>query len=333
MNALMPAFRHLSPAGAKGQLSILAFHRVLREADALFPNVPDARRFARILTWLKGWLNVLPLDEAIERLSSGELPERAAAITFDDGYADNYTEALPVLREHGMSATFFVATGFLDGGRMWNDTVIEAIRRSRLDTVDLAAIGLPRLPIASLTERRAAIEQCIKALKYRPLSQRVADSEQVALAAQATPPDDLMMKSAELRALHRNGMQIGAHTVSHPILTRLTKDDARAEIVGSRARLEELLDAPVKCFAYPNGKLGDDYSDEHVTLVRDSGFAYALSTNAGAAGRDSSDLMQLPRFTPWDRTSFRFGARLLANLASARRRSRSDVDKRERVQL
>ncbi len=332
MNALVPAFRHLSPAGPKARLSILAFHRVLRESDPLFPEVPDTRRFARVLTWLKGWCNVLPLDKAVERLSRGQLPERAAAITFDDGYADNYTEALPVLREHGMSATFFVATGFLDGGRMWNDTIIEAIRRTHHDTVDLSRIGLPRLPIASLTERRAAIEQCINALKYRPLSQRVADAEQVAVAAQVTPPDDLMMKSADVQALHRDGMQIGAHTVSHPILTRLTTDDARREIAGSRATLEELLDAPVECFAYPNGKAGDDYADEHVALIRDIGFAYGLSTNPGAAGM-GSDLMQLPRFTPWDRTSLRFGARLLANLARARRRSPSDRATGERTQL
>jgi len=331
MNPLVPAFRHLSPAGANGQLSILAFHRVLREADPLFPDVPDARRFARILTWLKGWCNVLPLDEAIDRLAGGELPERAAAITFDDGYADNYTEALPILRAHGMSATFFIATGFLDGGRMWNDTVIEAIRRSRQDSVDLSAIGLPRVSIRSANERRAAIEGCIGALKYRPLSQRADDAWQVALAARAVPPDDLMMKSSDVQALHRNGMQIGAHTVSHPILTRLRDEAAREEIAASRARLEELLDAPVKSFAYPNGKLGDDYSHEHVALVRDIGFAYGLSTNPGAAGK-RSDLMQLPRFTPWDRTWFRFGARLLANLASARRRLRKDVATCERIE-
>jgi peptidoglycan/xylan/chitin deacetylase (PgdA/CDA1 family) len=332
MKALVPAFRHLSPAGARGQLSILAFHRVLAEGDALFPEIPDAARFAEILTWLKRWFNVLPLDDAIDRLARGALPERAASITFDDGYADNVTVALPLLKSRALPATFFVATGFLDGGRMWNDTVIEAIRRSRRDSVDLSSIGLPKLPIASLAERRAAIEQCIKALKYRPLSQRVADVEQVAVAAQATPPDDLMMKSAQVQALHRNGMQIGAHTVSHPILTRLSNDDARAEIAESRAVLQELLDAPVTCFAYPNGKSGDDYSDEHVALVRDIGFACGLSTNPGAAGY-GSDLMQLPRFTPWDQTSLRFGARLLVNLASARRRARHGVDERERIQL
>jgi hypothetical protein len=84
-------------------------------------------------------------------------------------------------------------------------------------------------------------------------------------------------------------------------------------------------------FAYPNGKAGDDYSEEHVALVRDIGFHYGLSTNPGAA-RKGSDLLQLPRFTPWDRTSLRFGARLLANLASARRRSRHDHSTGERTQ-
>jgi peptidoglycan/xylan/chitin deacetylase (PgdA/CDA1 family) len=74
--------------------------------------------------------------------ASGALPERAAAITFDDGYADNFTRALPLLREQGLPATFFVATGFLDGGRMWNDTISEAIRRCNEDVVDLSAIGL-----------------------------------------------------------------------------------------------------------------------------------------------------------------------------------------------
>jgi peptidoglycan/xylan/chitin deacetylase (PgdA/CDA1 family) len=331
VNALVPAFRHFSPAGPKARLSILIFHRVLPESDPLFPEVPDVRRFAQMLSWLREWFNVLPLDQAIERLSLGELPERAAAITFDDGYADNFTEAMPLLQERGMCATFFVATGFLDGGRMWNDTIIEAIRRSRRDSVDLSAIGLPNMPIASLHERREAIERCITALKYRPLSQRTADAERVAAAAGVSPPDDLMMKSAQVVALHRNGMQIGAHTVSHPILARLTNDAARSEIAGSRARLEALLDAPVRCFAYPNGKAGDDYSDEHVALVRDIGFAYGLSTNPGAAGK-GSDLMQLPRFTPWDRTSLRFGARLVANLASARRRARN-VEYRERIHV
>ncbi|MCU0943281.1 MAG: polysaccharide deacetylase family protein, partial [Hydrogenophaga sp.] len=116
----------MSPGGASARLSVLIFHRVLAQPDPLFPGVPDVRRFDEVCRWLARWFRVMPLDEAVRALKRGNLPARAAAITFDDGYADNHDQALPVLRAHGLPATFFVATGFLDGGRMWNDTLIES---------------------------------------------------------------------------------------------------------------------------------------------------------------------------------------------------------------
>ena len=123
------AFELLSPGQRNGRLSILIFHRVLAQVDPLFPEEVDAARFDVICGWLRRWFNVLPLDAAVRRLRDGSLPRRAAAITFDDGYADNHDIALPILKKHGLPSTFFIATGFLDGGCMWNDTVIEAIRR------------------------------------------------------------------------------------------------------------------------------------------------------------------------------------------------------------
>ena len=116
ISALAALIRYLSPSGTRARLSILIFHRVLPEPDPLAPELPDRVRFEQILQWLKSWLNVLPLDQAVRRLSTGTLPERAASITFDDGYADNCTVALPLLLKHGLPATFFIATGFLDGG-------------------------------------------------------------------------------------------------------------------------------------------------------------------------------------------------------------------------
>ncbi len=71
--------------------------------------------------WVKTWFNVMPLDAAVNALKKRNLPARAMAITFDDGYADNQVTALPILKQHGLSATFFIATGYLDGGRMWNE--------------------------------------------------------------------------------------------------------------------------------------------------------------------------------------------------------------------
>ena len=147
----------LSPGGERARLSILIFHRVLSRADPLFPGEQDARRFNEVLSWVARWFQVMPLDEAVSRLGTGTLPTRAAVITFDDGYADNATHALPILRNHGMAATFFIATSFLDGGRMWNDSVIEAVRAFRGKVLDLREMGFGTYRLESYDQRRIAI--------------------------------------------------------------------------------------------------------------------------------------------------------------------------------
>jgi peptidoglycan/xylan/chitin deacetylase (PgdA/CDA1 family) len=307
----------MSPAGPRARLSILIFHRVLRETDPLSPDVPDARRFDMVLRWLGSWFNVLPLDRATRLLADGTLPARAAAITFDDGYADNRHVALPVLQRNGMSATFFIATGFIDGGRMWNDTIIEAIRGCRRPSLDLRDMALGAHDLGTVEQRRSAIDRLIGELKYLAPDERSQRCDAVAAAAGATLPRDLMMSGAEIVALRKAGMQIGAHSVTHPILASISDADARREIAESRRALETILDEHVGLFAYPNGKPGIDYRPAHAQMVRELGFDAAVSTAPGAAAtRD--DPMELPRFTPWDRSRARFGARLVANLYRAR---------------
>jgi peptidoglycan/xylan/chitin deacetylase (PgdA/CDA1 family) len=122
-----------------------------------------------------------------------------------------------------------------------------------------------------------------------------------------------MMSSDQVRRLHAAGMTIGAHTVSHPILARLPREQALREIVDGRLRLEQIIGAAVRLFAYPNGKPGTDYHAESVELVRAAGFDAAFSTAWGVATR-TSDLLQIPRFTPWDRTPSRFALRMLHNM-------------------
>lgn len=299
----------LAPGGASG-LSILVYHRVLPRPDPLFPEQVDAARFAQHLDVLADCFNVLPLSEAAMRLRSGRLPARAACITFDDGYADNASVALPMLRARGMHATFFVATGFLDGGRMWNDTVIEAVRATRLELLDASCAGLGMIPVVSPDQKRSAVDTLLRALKYRPLQERDWQVAQIARASAAALPDDLMMRSDQLRALHSAGMEVGAHTVSHPILATLPPAAARAEIADGRDALESIVGGKVGLFAYPNGKPGQDYCGEHVAMVRALGFDAAVTT---AWGRASGDAWQLPRFTPWDRRSQRFVLRLARN--------------------
>jgi hypothetical protein len=153
-------------------------------------------------------------------------------------------------------------------------------------------------------------------IKYRPMNERGELVEQLAAAMRAPLPRDLMMRPAQIRRLHDEGMEIGGHTVNHPILTVLDDHAARAEIVGGKRRLEEITGAPVTLFAYPNGKPGRDYGPRHVELVREAGFAAAVSTLGGVADRDS-DLFQLPRFSPWDKSPRWLGVRLLVNCVRA----------------
>ena len=295
----------------------MIFHRVLAHQDPLFPGEITQRQFDDICAWVKRWFQVLPLPDAVTALQRGTLPARALAITFDDGYADNHDLALPVLQKHGLQATFFVASGFLDGGRMWNDTVIESVRSTSLGNIDLRdspAAALGCLPCFTLKDKQSAIATIIGASKYLPPPERGQWVAAVAAAAAGDLPSDLMMTSEQLRSMRRAGMTIGAHTVSHPILARLDTAEIAQEVSEGRRQLESILGEAVGVFAYPNGKPGTDYDQRAVEIVRQQGFLAAVSTHWGAcSGQD--DLFQLPRFTPWDRSRLRFGLRMLGNLA------------------
>lgn len=306
-----------SPAGSEARLSVLIFHRVLANPDPLFPQETTAETFDWQIAMLKRVFNVLPLEQAVSLLQSRALPARAAAITFDDGYRDNAEIALPILRSHGVPATFFIASGFLDGGCMWNDVVIETVRRSPLRTLELSALSMQNLPIETLSQKRQAVTTLIGKLKYLDLQTRAEQADVLAKLGGVDPPRDLMMSSTQVRELFAAGMGIGAHTVHHPILARLKIDAARAEIENGKHALENLIQAPIHLFAYPNGKPNEDYNAEHVGLAQALGFRAAFSTAWGTASRHS-DLFQLPRFTPWDRTPLRFGARLAHNLVRNR---------------
>jgi peptidoglycan/xylan/chitin deacetylase (PgdA/CDA1 family) len=306
-------FEHLSPAGPGARLSILIFHRVLENDDPLLPSEPDRRRFEAQMLWVRRWFNVLPLGEAVRRLGARTLPARSLAITFDDGYANNYNVALPVLTRLGLPATFFVASGYLDGGRMFNDTVIEAVRRCRDEVLDLGELQLGRHPLRAVAERRAAVDRLLPALIHLPADERESKVAAIAERCGSSLPRDLMMTSDQVAKLHAAGMSVGAHTSSHPILPTLNSEAATREIVLGRSRLEEITGAPVELFAYPNGKPGQDYDRTHVQMVRDLGFEGAVSTAIGFATA-GSDLFQLPRFTPWDRSSLKYGLRLAENL-------------------
>ncbi len=261
---------HVRPAEPRG----FAPNRLLEITPAFLDRVLGLLR-------AEGF-EIVPLDDVPARLAEPGPP--FAALTFDDGYRDNLEHALPVLRRHGVPATFFVTADYASGrGRLWWLELEEAVRR--LDRVEIA-VGEARLDLPARTdaEKDRAFSRVYWALRRLPeaglraavarLGARVG-LDPDALVARHCLPDEGVRALAE-----EPGVTIGAHTLSHPRLATLDEAGARREIAGSRAVLEERLGRPVRHFAYP---VGDPTSagPREFRLAREAGFATAVTTRPG----------------------------------------------------
>jgi peptidoglycan/xylan/chitin deacetylase (PgdA/CDA1 family) len=313
MSIVGPAFTALACALRRRAITVLTFHRVLHDKDPLRPSEPDGPEFERQMRWLAQAFDVLPLQQAVEALAQRRLPARAACITFDDGYADNLTVAAPILERLGLPATVFVVSGVLTEGAMWNDRIIEAVRAAKGRTLDLASLALGRHPVGTLRERAAAIAELLRRCKERMPEERNLIVAAIEAATGVRTMRD-MLTAVEVGELARRGFEIGAHTCTHPILASVDPVRARAEIVDSKRVLEAVIGAPVRAFAYPNGRPGRDYGPEHVAMVRDAGYTVAVSTAPGASS-DAAERFELRRFAPWESTRARFYWNLAQNLA------------------
>jgi phosphatidylinositol alpha-1,6-mannosyltransferase len=303
----------LSPAGPSARLSVLLFHKVPTLADPLTPSELNLARFEQLLDFVGANANVLPLSEASAALKRGTLPPRAVTLTFDDGYAEWIDNVAPALLRRGMPATFFVTTGQFEGGVLWHERILAAVRALPALGAQLpAGLGLYKdLDAPGCRER--LVEQLQGRLKYAPLSQRLEAIEQ--LESQACRPLILPpgFDAASVRTLHSKGFEIGAHTVHHPILNECTVQQARAEIADCKAELEAIIGGAVHAFAYPNGRPGKDFSHEHVNMVKEAGYRTAVTTSSGVARADA-DPFQLPRFTPWGLSDERIAFQLARNM-------------------
>ena len=313
-NLARAVFERASQSPAGRRLAVLIYHRVTPLPDPLLPYEPDAEAFERTMRWVGTTFNVLPLEQAVRDLKAGNLPPRAMSITFDDGYENNATVAAPILEGLGLHATFFIATGYLDGGLMFNDAVVEAVRACPGTELDLTSLNLGQHRVGSVDERRATIDAILNVIKYHDERERADMARAIAESARVELPRNLMMTSEQAAALARAGFALGAHTVSHPILAKLDDHTARREIIDGKLRLEEISGGPVNLFAYPNGRPDRDYSGATTRFVREIGFDGAVSTSMGVA-EVGSDPYQIPRFTPWDVRPLRFAAQLWSNFS------------------
>ncbi|MGJ7915217.1 polysaccharide deacetylase family protein [Massilia sp. LXY-6] len=302
------------PRRGAGRLCILNYHRILSAPDPILEEEPALATFRWQMQLLADGFNVLSLQEALAALASGKLPPRAVCITFDDGYRSVHDLALPVLREFRLPATVFVTTGYIGSGTMWNERIIDSVRRLPNGPLDLGRLGLPSITLANRDQRRRLLHDVTQRVKYLPPDERLALTAELEELAGGHATENLMLTPDMIRALAAGGVEIGAHTVSHPILSKLDDATARFEIEQCKHDLEAITGTTVRYFAYPNGKPGLDFDQRHAAMAKAAGYEAACSTAAGAAsGRD--DLFQLPRSSPWDATPMLYAMRLLRWLA------------------
>lgn len=306
-------FSLLSPAGDKARLSVLLFHKIPTVADPLTTDETDLARFEHILDFLAANANVMPLPEATVALQNGKLPSRAMALTFDDGYAEWIDNVSPALRKRNLPGTFFVTTGQLSGSALWHERIVAAVR-ALPDAGFSLPYGFGKYTDLTLPgSRPRLIEELQERLKYAPLAERAGAIELLEAQARSAIALPRPFDTESVRTLHSQGFDIGAHTVHHPILNECTRAQARDEIGGSKEELEAIIGGRVHSFAYPNGRPNEDYSREHVDMVKALGYTSAVTTSNGVSTR-RSDIFQLPRFTPWGLSNERIAFQLARNM-------------------
>jgi peptidoglycan/xylan/chitin deacetylase (PgdA/CDA1 family) len=278
---------------------ILTFHRVNDEQDPFFPSLSTGVFSARMEHIARHYV-VLPIEDLADRLRDGRAPSNALALTFDDGYRDSLTHAAPILARYGLPATIFLTTGYVGTSEMpWYDLLALGLKTTRREAVSLRTGE--QLPLHSTGERLGALQATLRHLKTLPdEARRRVVGRMIDDLAPSAPAEEkrLRLSWGEVDALRGLGFSIGAHTVNHPILSRVEADAAWREIHGSKETIERMLGARVRGFAYPNGG-ADDYSPETVRLVERAGFTCAVTTRRGL-NTTRTPRFELRRGGPWE---------------------------------
>jgi peptidoglycan/xylan/chitin deacetylase (PgdA/CDA1 family) len=243
---------------------------------------------------------------------SKDVADNTVVITFDDGYRDNYLNAFPILKDLSIPATIFLATDSIGSQRvLWHDRVFSAFRETRVEVLDDFGNNSQRYPLSTVEEKLLAQGEFLNFLWSLNDQDRLFWIDFLVEKLQVMDRKEvpgLMLSWEEIRIMHENGISFGSHTMTHPILSKLPLDRAREEIQKSKRVIEERLRTPIRTFAYPKGS-GDDFDDSTKRLLKEAGYACAVTTKFGA-NESGQDLFDLRRATPWDQEICAFGLRL-----------------------
>jgi peptidoglycan/xylan/chitin deacetylase (PgdA/CDA1 family)/CelD/BcsL family acetyltransferase involved in cellulose biosynthesis len=279
---------------------ILYYHRVNNENDPFFPSM-TTEQFENEIRYLARNYDIVDLPSALHHLHSGP-PKPVVAITFDDGYQDNYQHAFPILQRHGVTATIFLTTDGLDSRQpLWFEQLAYAIKVTDRPFVDLE-IDMPRRFRLDTPQNRLDANNRIFALLRRlrdpERTQWLTEIHRYLGITSHSNRTDNMLTWDQVRLMKSAGITFGGHTVTHPFISKLSSDRILWEASECKRRIEEELQSPVDLFAYPNGR-EEDFGSANKHLIRNAGYKAAVTTIWGT-NYASTDPMELRRGGPWE---------------------------------
>jgi peptidoglycan/xylan/chitin deacetylase (PgdA/CDA1 family)/CelD/BcsL family acetyltransferase involved in cellulose biosynthesis len=289
---------------------IFCYHRVNDDRDPFFPSMP-VDTFERQMRFVSRRYKLVSLSGLIAHLESGA-PENVLAITFDDGYRDNFENAFPVLQRYGVPATIFLATGSLDSNEpLWFERLAAAVKTTGRTSLDVECDLPRRFWMRTADERLRASGDLFAWLRHLPEEERQDRLRTILdeLAAPESPPGgDRMLTWDQARYMNRHGVDFGGHTVSHAYLSRLSRQAVSWEIGECKRRIESELQTPVAHFAYPNGR-EEDFAPWNKEVIRAAGYQAAVTTLWGLNFR-TTDRMELRRSGPWEEDEAVFASKM-----------------------
>lgn len=289
---------------SSASLLVLTYHRVAEPGDrpdldpTLISATPDV--FERQMRMLRRTHEIVGLEDVLRAVETGSgLPSRAVLLTFDDGYEDLARHAIPTLEDLGLTATIFVPTAFPDHPErsFWADRLHQAFSETSLSELSspLGALSL-QTPDDRLASRKR-LRSHLKTLSHRRATELVEE-----VCRQLGEPEERrasVLGWEALRRLSARGFSIASHTRHHPVLTRLSPEEIREEIVSAREDLERELGTSLPVFCYPNGS----HDDSVVSILREEGYRLAVTTLHGGNDLTATDPLRLRRSNVSRRTT------------------------------
>jgi peptidoglycan/xylan/chitin deacetylase (PgdA/CDA1 family) len=272
------------------RIRVLMYHGVSEKDLLIWTQVP-LQTFERQMSYIKRHYHTISLSKAVEFIKGqGRIPNNSLVITFDDGFRSNYSLAYPVLKEYGLPATIFLTTSFVDkisafDGMIRTDYIVGLFRKSKVWKLDLRDQGFGVIMMWNIRSRINAGYRVSNALKrIDPRNEaRIIEIIAQRLGDGLDDEDRKIFGSLnweDVQRMHKEGLvTFGAHTVSHEILSKLSREMMICEVAESKEKIEHETGAPVRHFAYPNGT-ASDFNAEIIKTVSEY-YDCALTTIEG----------------------------------------------------